>query len=172
VKLPATFAVRCGLYNPGKGGARAKLAGPLDSTGRVKCGQVVVAKAEAGGASMRWEAEPVDREAAIRETRLNTAGKVVDFGPVATSGAFRLRHGPGAEWDLAPLPSSQPFKVELRLGQLGRQGVRARQVVAMDIKGQALGTVASEQAGETLRFAADGAAFRYVIQFDAGERKD
>ena len=66
---------------------------------------------------------------------------------------------------MTSLPSSQPFKIELRLDQLGKKGAKAQRVVAMDIEGHTLDAVTSEQAGETLRIAADGVAFRYVIQF-------
>ena len=40
VKLPATFAVRTGFYHPGSDGARLRLSGPTDGTGRARCGTV------------------------------------------------------------------------------------------------------------------------------------
>ncbi len=163
-KLPATFAVRCGLYHPGKGGARPRLAGPLDSTGRVKCGQIVASKAAAGGATVRWEPEPADPEAALREERLNTTGTVVDFGPVATSGAFRLHHA-GGEWTLTPLPSSAAFKVLLKLDPLGAGSRKPQAVVAVGLDGKTLGDIAFSQQGRIVGFETDGRAFAYRIRF-------
>jgi hypothetical protein len=162
LKLPATFAVRCGLYHPGKGGSRLRLDGPLDGTGRARCGRIVVAKA-VGGAMVRWEPEPADPDIAAREARLNLAGEVVDFGPVATSGAFRLRHAAGADWELTPLPASSPFRVELRLDRLGAAGRKARCVMVVGMDGRSIGEAAFRQDGATLSFSHDGKAFAYRI---------
>jgi hypothetical protein len=161
VKLPATFAVRTGFYHPSAGGARLRLAGPTDSTGRARCGTVT---ADAAGV-ISWNPEPPDADLAERQARLNTAGKLVDFGSVATTGAFRLRYAPGAEWELTPLPGSESFQVELRLDRLGMPAAKVRQVVAQDLDGQTLNPVAPEQDGPLVRWKTDGGAFRYLIRF-------
>ena len=82
--------MRTGFYQPGPGGARLRLSGPTDGTGRARCGTVT---ADAAGA-ITWKPEPPDPELIERQARLNTTGKLVDFGPVATTGAFRLRAEP------------------------------------------------------------------------------
>ena len=161
VKLPATFAVRTGFYHPSAGGARLRLAGPTDSTGRARCGTIT---ADAAGA-ITWTPEPPDPDLAERLARLNTAGKLVDFGPVATTGAFRLCSAPGSEWELTPLPGSESFQVELRLDQLGVPAAKVRQVLAQDLDGQTLAPVAPEQDGPRVRWKTDGGAFRYLIRF-------
>lgn len=161
VKLPATFAVRTGFYHPGSGGARLRLSGPTDGTGRARCGTVT---ADAAGA-ITWEPEPPDPNLTERQTRLNTAGKLVDFGPVATSGAFRLRYAPGTEWELMPLPGSERCQVELRLDGLGVPAAKVRQVVAQDLAGHPLDPVVPEQDGAIVRWKTDSRAFRYLIRF-------
>jgi hypothetical protein len=161
VKLPATFAVRAGFYHPGSGGARLRLSGPTDGTGRARCGTVT---ADAEGV-ITWQPEPPDPELAERLARLNTAGKLVDFGPVATTGAFRLRYAPGTDWEWMPLPGSESCQVELRLDRLGAPAAKVRQVVAQDLDGQTLDPVAAEQDGPLVRWTTDSRAFRYLIRF-------
>ena len=161
VKLPATFAVRTGFYHPGSGGARLRLSGPTDGTGRARCGTVT---ADAAGA-IAWKPEPPDPGLAERQARLNTAGKLVDFGPVATTGAFRLRYAPNTEWELMPLPDSESFQVQLRLDQLGAPAAKVREMVAQDLDGHPLAPVAPEQDGPLVRWKTDSRAFRYLIRF-------
>ena len=161
VKLPATFAVRTGFYHPSTGGARLRLSGPTDGTGRARCGTVTADEAGA----VTWKPEPPDPELAERLARLNTAGKLVDFGPVATTGAFRLRHAPGTEWELMPLPGSESCQIQLRLDRMGAPAAKVRQVVAQDLAGHPLDPVAPEQDGSLVRWTTDGRAFRYLIRF-------
>jgi hypothetical protein len=61
---------------------------------------------------------------------LNVAKKMLDFGPLATDGAFRLLHGDRRAWQLIPLPGSNPStrhqprrpRRGTREGQGGRKG--------------------------------------------------
>jgi hypothetical protein len=119
---------------------------------------------DASGA-ITWTPEPPAPELAERLARLNTAGKLVDFGPVATTGAFRLRYAPGTEWELTPLPGSESFQVELRLDQLNLPAAKVRQVVAQDLDGHTLEPVALKQDGSVVRWKTDNRAFRYLIRF-------
>jgi hypothetical protein len=119
---------------------------------------------DAAGA-ISWKPEPPDPDLAERLARWNTAGKLVDFGPVATTGAFRLRHAPGTQWELMPLPGSESFQVELRLDQLGIPAAKVRQIVAQDLDGHPLDPVASQQNGPLVRWKTDRQALRYLIQF-------
>ena len=97
------------------------------------------------------------------------SGKLVDFGPAATSGAFRLLYG-NANWQLIPLPGSPAFQVELRLNQLnaGRQKVQA--ITAMDADGNAEVQVKFQQDGQTVHFdtAAKGFAYRISLVKNPG----
>jgi len=89
----------------------------------------------------------------------------VDFGPVATTGAFRLRYAPNTEWELMPLPDSESFQVQLRLDQLGAPAAKVREMVAQDLDGHPLAPVAPEQDGPLVRWKTDSRAFRYLIRF-------
>ncbi|MBI5396468.1 MAG: hypothetical protein HZA91_14330, partial [Verrucomicrobia bacterium] len=139
---------------------------PVDGSGRARCGKIEIERA-GGRVVVRLQPEPPSADLAMQRARVNSAGKVVDFGPVATNGAFRLRYA-GAGMELTPLPSSQPFRVELRLDRLGATETKAQHVSALDIEGKTLDPVAFTQDGPTLRFAADGKAFRYLIRFGGG----
>jgi len=160
VQAPATFAIRYGLYHP-TGGQRLPLRGSVDATGRGRGGRILV---EAGQApAIRWQEEPPDPNAAARLARLNVEGKVLDFGAVATNGAFRLRHR-GNEWELVPLPNSSAFKVELHLDRLSAPERKVRSIIAVDKDGKAAPETAFQQDGQTVRFSTDGKAFAYRIQ--------
>lgn len=76
-----------------------------------------------------------EKEIAV-QLGLNTRRKMVDFGTVATDGAFRLICPKGdalaktKEWQLIPLPDGHPFRAELNLAKLGVQGRRVTAVKA------------------------------------------
>lgn len=169
VALPATarpgsvFALRYGLFDPRPGGDRLRLDASLDSGRRAKGGLLHVDAGANNPLALRWENEPADPNLAARAERVNTVGKVVDFGPVATNGAFRLRHR-GDAWELTPLPDSHAFNVTLDLAQLGAAGKRVESVSAVDIAGQPLGAVSVRQDGARADFAIDGRAFSYRLR--------
>ena len=163
VKLPATLAVRCGFYHPGKGGKRLPMLGPLDGSGRARCGRIEI-KREGGRVTVAFQPEPADPDIAAREARVNSAGKIVDFGAVATNGAFRLRHS-GGDMELTPLPSSPPFQATLRLDRLGAGGRKVERVVMLGNDGKPCGEQSFRQDGDVLQLAHDGKAFAYRVQF-------
>ncbi|MFZ2640952.1 MAG: NEW3 domain-containing protein [Verrucomicrobiia bacterium] len=163
VKLPATVAVRCGFYHPGKGGSRLAMRGAVDGSGRARCGRIEV-KREGGRVVVAFQPEPVDPDFTARQTRVNSAGKVVDFGPVATNGAFRLRHG-GTEMELTPLPSTPAFQATLRLDRLDAAGKKVERVVMLDNDGKPSGEQPFSQKGDTLQLSHNGKAFGYRIRF-------
>ncbi len=94
------------------------MAGNTDHGGRVRCGTVKQAK----NGALSWTADPADEDVLLLQSRQNLSGKVIDFGPVATAGAFRLDATKSAEWTLTPLPDSLAFAVEIKLDQLGAAG--------------------------------------------------
>lgn len=163
VKLPATIAVRCGLYHPGKGGPRLAMLGPVDGSGRARCGRIEI-KREGGRVAVAFQPEPPDPDLAAKRERVNSAGKVVDFGPVATSGAFRLRHS-GTEMELMPLPSSPPFQATLRLDRLGAAGKKVERIVTLGSDGKPAGEQPFRQDGDALQLAHDGKTFAYRVRF-------
>ena len=97
IDVPNAIAIRLGLFQS-PGGRRLSMAGPVDHTGRVRGGSIHL-----DGTAIRWRPEPPDPAVNARCERLNVNGKLIDFGPVATNGAFRLFED-GAGWRLIPLP--------------------------------------------------------------------
>lgn len=162
LKTPANYSLRLGLYDP-KSGARLPLSGPNDGSGRAKGGRLSVDFKD-GKPIVTWQPEGPDAVSAAREARLNTAQKIVDFGPVATNGAFRLQHS-GADWQLTPLPHSLPFDFLLKLDQLGAQSTNISGIVAVDMDGKPLSVTKINRADKNiLQFRTEG-AFAYKIHF-------
>jgi hypothetical protein len=86
--LPSTMAdgvydVRVGLY---QGSQRALLFGNNDGTQRYTVGKITIAN---NGANISFA--PVATSINNPDPRLNSAGSVVDFGPVRTDGMVTLR---------------------------------------------------------------------------------
>jgi hypothetical protein len=97
--------------------------------------------------------------------------RLPDFGPLATDGAFRLRHDRGDFWELVPLPGSLPFRAELSLAKLGAPGATVREVgMSGPLRADARPPRWSQD-GDTLRLACDGAAFACRIVF-AGDSRE
>jgi hypothetical protein len=161
IVAPASFALRYGFYDP-KGGGRLRLAGATDATGRAKGGRIHVDIKE-GKPLVSYEAEGADPTASEREARLNTKGTVVKFGPVATNGAFRLKHT-GSEWELTPLPNSRDFSVALNLNELGAANRQVASIKATDINGRATEDIKFESFNVGMVVFRAGGAFAYRIR--------
>lgn len=157
----AEYLIRYGLFVPGDGGERLSLDAPLDSGRRAKGGRIQAVAGKDGGIGIQWEAEPADPNGPLRLARVNLSGKIVDFGPVATNGAFRLRQTEG-DWDLTPLPDSRPFVVTLDPSKIGAKPIQS--VSAMDSAGNPLGEVKVRQEGTRTSFEVDGKAFGYRLR--------
>ena len=160
---PAKFSIRYGLFNPADGGRRLNLVAPLDGGKRARGGEVLVENA-AGKSSVTWHPEPPDPELAEIYKKLTTANKTVDFGPVATDGAFRLSLS-GSNWSLIPLPLSGSFDVELRLDQLNAAARQVTKITALDIDSHPMGQPVFTQAGRDVRFKTSEGVFAYRIEF-------
>jgi len=98
-----TYSVRVGLFNP-KTGTRVPLGGVDDGTSRYVVGDLTVS---AAGTRISF------KTTAGSDDRLNTAGAVVDFGPVQTDGMVSIR-ADGGQWVLRPYPRSRDFTVLLQ----------------------------------------------------------
>jgi hypothetical protein len=163
VTVPADIAesaIRFGLYNsnPGTDGKRLPMLVSMDDENRAQGGTIRVE-----GGAIHWQPEPADPTLAARSERLNTGDKVVDFGPAATNGAFRLVYG-GATWELVPLPGSGAVKVKLRLDRLNATGRKVLAISGMGEDGKnAGGAVKFRQDGATVEFDAPGGVFEYRI---------
>ncbi len=161
ITAPDEFSVRPGFWNP-EGGARLDLAGPSES-GRAKAGTIKV-NFKDGQPLVTYVPQAPDADVAQREARLNTAGKMIDFGPVATNGAFRLQHT-GNDWLLTPLPDSLPFDYILKLDHLGAKSTNISGIMAVDRDGKPLSVTKIQRADQNLlSFKTDG-AFAYKIHF-------
>ena len=95
---------------------------------------------------------------------LNAEGRIIDFGPIATNGAFRVLHS-GSQWRLFPLQGSLPFSVELRLDRLGAKGRRVARVEGLSQSGEKVSDEQFQQKGEVLLLDLNAEAFSYRISF-------
>ena len=159
-KLREGLGVRIGFYAPKMQGARLRMAGNTDQGSRVRCGAIKQAK---GGGALSWQADAFDDETGVLEARLNMTGKLVDFGPVVTSGAFRLDTAKKSEWVLTPLPDSLPFTIEIKLDQLDAAGAKVASIQPQDEAGKNLDPIRYEQTGDRVRFQTTREAFAYRI---------
>ncbi|MDX9978492.1 MAG: sugar-binding protein [Lentisphaeria bacterium] len=154
------YTVRYGLYNPGKGGYRISPAGNIEGS-RARGGQLKVDIAE--GKIVGGEYLPEGEWDHL--TGLNTEGKPVAFGPVATNGAFRLHHAATGDWLLVPLPGSIAFRAEFDLAGLGRPATRVAASRVDPLHPEAAEPTAEIRDG-ILHFAADGESFAYRIALE------
>jgi len=159
ISAPVEFAIRFGLYNPGVGGRRLRMLGAADPGERALGGTIQVEPA-----AIRWQPEPPDPAAAERAERLNMANKLVDFGPAATNGAFRLTYG-GASWQLTPLPGSSAFQVNLHLDQLAASARKIQSITSVGADGNPAGPVKFQQDGQTVQFDTAARVFAYRLSF-------
>jgi len=154
------YRLRFGLYNPQQGGARIVPAGPTENS-RVRGGRLIVDLAGGKITAGRYEAE-ADHD----QSGANLAGRILDLGPVATNGAFRLRHPAAGEWELVPLPGSLPFDAQLRLRDLGAANA-VMAVTAVDPDSPGSPAPDWHEADGILALRVPGDAFAYRIRFAA-----
>jgi hypothetical protein len=157
------YKLRYGLYRPGSG-ERVQIRGLSDGGTRVRGGVLVVEKGADGFTGGRFVAESEQDEA--QASGLNVGRKMLDFGPVATDGAFRLAHADRKAWELVPLPGSNPFRAEIRLEALGAKRAKVKRVEAVDPFNAAAKHPDWVQSGSTLRLSCDGNSFAYGIFFE------
>jgi Family of unknown function (DUF5696) len=98
-----TYSVRVGLFDP-KTGTRVPLGGVDDGSARYVVGELTVS---GGGDHIGFNAP------AVADDRLNTAGAVVDFGPVQTDGMVSIR-ADGGQWVLRTYPRTRNITVLLQ----------------------------------------------------------
>lgn len=150
--LPAKFAIRFGLYHASTDGLRLPMPVALDATGRARGGAILVEKA-----GIRWQPEPA-QGGETGSGRVNIGGRLIDFGPAVTNGAFRLLHG-GPGWTLIPLPGAAAFQATLRLDRLGARGRKVLAVTALAPDGSAMGPVKFEQNLEAVQLDSPAGVF-------------
>jgi hypothetical protein len=161
VRLPPEFAagdyrVCYGLFHR-KRGDRVPLRGLDDQHRRIHGG---VLRITATGDEYLTE-EPI-----ADNPDVNVAGAMLDFGPLATDGAFRLLHGDPHAWQLIPLPASRPFRAELRLASLGKRRAKVKAVEKVDPFNAYAKEPEWTQDNDLLRLACDGRSFGYRIVFE------
>jgi len=162
--MPAgEYKIRYGLFKPANNGDRMPIMGPADGNQRIRGGIMKVAKAGNGFTSGTFTQETDNDDA--KTLGLNVAKKMLDFGPLATDGAFRLIHDSRHAWQLIPLPGSNPFKAELRLAAFGAKRATVKAVEKIDAFNAASKDAEWTQDGTTLRLACDGQSFSYRIIF-------
>ncbi len=110
VQIPSSvpdgsYSIRVGLFDP-KTGSRVPLGGVDDGSGRYIVGDLTV---NAGGARVSFNAN-------AENDRLNSAGTIVNFGPVQTDGMVSIR-ADGGQWVLRPYPRTRDFTVLLQMSK-------------------------------------------------------
>jgi len=152
------IAIRFGLYKAEGDGRRLPMLVAMDEGGRARGGTLWLE-----GKAIHWRPEPADPTMAERAKRLNGEGKVVDFGAVATNGAFRLIYG-RENWELMPLPGSAGFTVKLRLDRLNATGRKVQAITGIDEGGNGSGSVVKyQQDGDGVEFEAGTGVYAYRI---------
>ena len=161
--LPAgEYKIRYGLFRPGQGD-RLAIRGLAEDSRRIRGG---ILKVEKSGSAFTKGTFTLETDAADElASGLNVEKKMLDFGPLTTDGAFRLTHGNRREWQLVPLPGSNPFRVELKLAELGSRRAKVKAVEKVDATHAAAKDPEWTQEGATLRLACDGQSFGYRIVF-------
>ncbi|MDH7569463.1 MAG: hypothetical protein QHJ73_07750, partial [Armatimonadota bacterium] len=155
------YRLRYGLYTPTGGGGRLLPIAELDGT-RVRGGTFTVTKRAGAITNVVYAPEEPGPAAA----RVNVEGKMVDFGPITTNGAFRLLHT-GNTWKLLPLQGSLPFRAEIRLAPFGAADKRVVSVEGLDQQGNPRGSQRFIQEGGVLRLELDAKAFAYRIRLES-----
>ena len=162
VRLPAEFApgdylVRYGLFHR-QTGERLPLRGANEARRRIRAGVLRLAP---GGTDEYLLSEP-----AADDPDVNADSTMVDFGPVATDGAFRLLHASGRAWTLIPLPASRPFRAELRLTALDAPRAAVRSVEPIEPFYPFAKPPEWRQSGDVLTLSCDALSFGYRIVFN------
>lgn len=161
--LPAgNYRIRYGLYRPG-GGERLAIRGRSDGGQRIMGGVMSVEKSGDAFTSGTFALEANTTDAL---KGLNVAKKMLDFGPLATDGAFRLLHGDRRAWQLIPLPGSNPFNADINLAALGAARAKVKAVEKVDPFHAAAEEPSWTQDGATLKLLCDGQSFAYRILFE------
>ena len=146
--LPAgDYEILYGMFAAKTNGNRLRIRGnEVGRQRRIRGGVMRVTKRDGKFDSGTFLPAAVDEAARAREKErtawlgLNTRRKMVDFGAVATDGAFRLICPKGdaltkaKEWQLIPLPDGNQFRAELNLAKLGMQGCRITAVRAEPLR--------------------------------------
>ncbi len=161
--LPAgEYRIRYGLYRSGKGD-RMTIRGPSDGGQRIKGGVLRVAKNGSDFTTGQYLPETGGDDNESKE--INTARRMLDFGPIVTDGAFRLVHERRGEWQLIPLPGSQAFRATVDLAAFGKKRGQVKAVESIDPLHAAAKPAEWGQEGTSLHLSCDGQSFGYRIVF-------
>lgn len=143
------YPIRFGFWDPATG-TRASVRGRVDSRQRAAAGLLVV---KGGEVSWQPEDDPLS-------PRLNTGRKVLDFGPVATNGAFRMT-GTGKRLTVTPLPGTDAFEVSIP----AHSGAVALDVQTADLAGKPDGQLNVKSEGGRFVFTVPAGTRRCLLSF-------
>jgi hypothetical protein len=155
------YQLRYGLYSPSRGGGRILPIAYMDDT-RVRGGILTVIREDGKIKSVDYRAELPPADA----PKLNLDGRMIDFGPIVTNGAFRLVHESPSEWRLLPLQGSFPFQAVLKLDELPGKPGQVSGIDALSQDGEKQGDVTFTRNGRNLELNLDAKAFSYRIRFE------
>ena len=161
VRLPPDFApgdyfVRYGLFHRQRGD-RVPLRGVEEQRRRIRAGLLRITPTGD---------EYLVQEPLLNNPDINFAGAMLDFGPVATDGAFRLLQADRKVWQLIPLPASRPFRAEIRLASFGAKRAKVKAVECVDPFHSFAKKPEWKQDADTLHLSCDALSFGYRIVFE------
>ena len=180
ITIPADFPtgdyeILYGMFALKTDGRRMRIKGIDDGNGRVRGGILHVEKKDGKFVSGEFRPAQNDLETKARLALLglNTQGKMINFGPITTDGAFKLRCPKGKlfskerEWRLIPLPNSRGFRAELDLEKLGAAGWHVSAIRSMPLRTSDpnIEKIEWKQDGNRLLLQCEGTAFAYRIIF-------
>ena len=160
IRLPPEFAsgnyhINYGLYH-GRKGHRVPLKGVGVQHRRMHAGTLRIT----GQNDSYIPAKPP-----LLDSNVNAEGTMLDFGPLATDGAFRLIHDDN-EWRLVPLPSNRPFHTKIRLSAFGAVERSVKSIEIMDPLCKSACKPQWTQKDGVLSLSCDSLSFGYRILFN------
>ena len=137
-----SYDILIGLHAIGEG--RLGLLGTSKGSSRILIGQIGVEREGTRVKSLKLL--PIDdarrgqlAKRRVFDERMNTAGKLIDFGTVRTDGSFKL-YKRGDRLTLLPYPREKEFSIELDVRTLAGVGRSAAvRIDALDAEGKRLG---------------------------------
>jgi hypothetical protein len=153
------YEITIGLWDPSTG-RRYGLDGDDDGGTRYKLGTLVAEGTEVDITDIHLVKHKLVQK---QPSRWNANRIPVDFGPVATEGAFRCELR-GREIAVTPLPKTAPFAIAMRLDRLTEaKATDVKSVVAVDAEGETIRDVEFEKKGHVLEFLTRENEFAYRV---------
>lgn len=157
------YAIRYGLYNPDGSGSRIAIRGNNASANRIKGG---ILRVKRDNNTFVEASHHLEEPGATYQFELNTAYKMLDFGPLTTDGAFRLIHNNRKSWTLIPLPGGYKFRATLKLAELTKKPGKVKRITKVNPLVATAQDPSYTQHNTELSLQCDSQSFAYQIEFE------